>query len=164
MHRHLRGQQRPHHQGAPARGPARGESRPVRRRHPRRARRRDRHYGELPGANPVTRLGPRLAAAFRPDDPPETGPMPTHGPHPAPPLATSRLAAFLYFGQLPCQRRSVPFECGDELHAQHIATRIETAAADSQPNAHRARNVRNELVVQMLFDNVLVPDVQYGPS
>ena len=90
--------------------------------------------------------------------------MPTHGSHPAPPLATSRLAAFLYFGQLPRQRRSVPFECGDELHAQHIATSIETAAADSQPNAHRARNVRDELVVQMLFDNVLVPHVQYGPT
>ena len=164
MHRHLRCQQRPHHQGAPARGPARGESRPVRRRHPRRARRRDRHHGQLPGANPVTGLGPRLAASFRPDDPPETGPMPTHGPHPAPPFTSSRLAAFLYFGQLPCQRRSVPFECGDELHAQYIATSIETATADSQPNAHRTCNVRDELVVQMLFDNVLVPHVQYGPT
>ena len=90
--------------------------------------------------------------------------MPTHGSHPAPPLATSRLAAFLYFGQLPCQRLSAPFECGDELHAQHIAARIETSAADSQPNAHRTCNVRDELVVQMLFDNVLVPDVQYGPT
>ena len=90
--------------------------------------------------------------------------MPTHGPHPAPPFASSRLAAFLYFGQLPCQRRSVPFECGDELHAQYIATSIKATAADSQPNAHRARNVRNELVVQMLFDNVLIPHVQYGPS
>ncbi len=38
-------------------------------------------------------------------------------------------------------------ECGDELHAQHIATSIETAAADSQPNAHRARNVRDELII-----------------
>jgi len=73
--------------------------------------------------------------------------MPTHGPHPAPPLATSRLAAFLYFGQLPRQRRSAPFECGNELHAQHIATRIKAATADSQPNAHRTRNVRDELVI-----------------
>ena len=65
---------------------------------------------------------------------------------------------------LPCQRRGVPFECGDELHAQYIATSIETATADSQPNAHRTCNVRDELVVQMLFDNVLVPHVQYGPT
>ena len=90
--------------------------------------------------------------------------MPAHGPHPTPPLATSRSAAFLYFDQLPCKRRSVPFECGDELHAQHIATRIKATTADSQPNAHRTRNVRDELIVQMLLDDVLVPYVQDGPS
>ena len=90
--------------------------------------------------------------------------MPTHGPHPTPPLATSRLAAFLYFDQLPYQRGSASLECGNKLHAQHIATRIETSAANSQPNAHRACNVRDKLVVQMLFDNVLVPYVHNGPT
>ena len=65
VHRHLRGQQRPHHQGAPAGGSAQREPRPLRRRDPRRPRRRPLHHGQLPGADSVTAREPLSAPTCR---------------------------------------------------------------------------------------------------
>ncbi|MFR9006056.1 MAG: cysteine hydrolase family protein [Collinsella aerofaciens] len=101
------------------------------RRH-RRARRRDRHYGELPGANPATAL-PVLRRPFA-DDPPETGPMPTPGPP-----AASRPRDWRRSCILANYRANAAAYCLNAGIAAcaAVATSIETAA-DPQPNAHRS--------------------------